>query len=112
MKKIALVDLDGVLNEYNGVYKENEIPCIKPGAKEFLENLAKCYDIEIFTVRNKLETAKWLQKNEIEHLIKDISNVKNQYASVIIDDRAIGFKGNYSSLLEESLNFRPYWQKK
>ena len=37
MAKIALVDLDGVLNEYCGKYNEYEIPKIKDGAKEFLE---------------------------------------------------------------------------
>ena len=36
MAKIALVDLDGVLNDYTGKYNEQEIPKIKNGAKEFL----------------------------------------------------------------------------
>ena len=37
MAKIALVDLDGVLNQYKGNYEENYIPPVKNGAKEFLE---------------------------------------------------------------------------
>ena len=32
MAKIALVDLDGVLNDYTGKYNEQEIPKIKNGA--------------------------------------------------------------------------------
>ena len=47
MAKIALVDLDGVLDNYTGKYNEQEIPPIKDGAKDFLEELSKYYDIEI-----------------------------------------------------------------
>jgi histidinol phosphatase-like enzyme len=41
IKKTILVDLDGVLNTYNGEYDENSIPQMKDGAKEFLQNLSK-----------------------------------------------------------------------
>ena len=40
IKKI-LIDLDGVLNVYEGGFNENKIPAIKNGAKEFLEKLSK-----------------------------------------------------------------------
>lgn len=110
MAKIALVDLDGVLNEYSGKYNEYDVPKIKKGAKEFLEKLAEDYDIEIFTVRNKIRTIEWLQENEIVHLIKDVTNVKNPYASIIIDDRAIAFDGNFNKALKHSKNFKPYWK--
>ena len=40
-KKKILVDLDGVLNKYGEEsYKENFIPEIKKGAKEFIEALS------------------------------------------------------------------------
>lgn len=110
MKKIALVDLDGVLNEYSGKYSEIELPKIKDGAREFLEELSKIYDIEIFTVRNKIRTVEWLQKNNIVHLIKEVTNVKNPYASVIIDDRAINFDGDFDKVLELVKEFKPYWK--
>ena len=111
MAKIALVDLDGVLNDYTGKYNEQEIPSIKAGAKEFLEELSKYYDIEIFTVRNKIRTVEWLKENKIDHLIKDVSNIKNQFASLIIDDRALRFTGNFKSTLEKAIGFRPYWKE-
>lgn len=110
MAKTILVDLDGVLNDYNGNYSEYKIPDMKKGAKEFLEKLARDYNIEIFTVRNKLQTVKWLQKNKIDYLIKDVTNVKNPYASIIIDDRALNFSGDYSVLLEKVKDFQPYWK--
>lgn len=111
MTKTALVDLDGVLNNYSGKYNEYEVPTIKDGAKEFLEELSKNYDIEIFTVRNKIRTIEWLQKNGIIHLIKEVTNVKNPYASIIIDDRAIGFDGNFKKTLEATIGFKPYWKE-
>jgi len=112
MAKIAQVDLDGVLNEYSGKYNEYEVPKIKKGAKEFLEKLAENYDIEIFTVRNKIRTIEWLQDNEIVHLIKDVTNVKNPFASVIIDDRAIAFDGNFDKVLKQTKDFKPYWKSR
>ena len=52
-KKLISIDLDGVLNEYNGSFNEKEIPQIKPGAYEFLKNLSENFRIEIFTTREK-----------------------------------------------------------
>ena len=40
MRKTIQIDLDGVLNDYDGNFSE-EIPKIKKGAKEFLKVLAK-----------------------------------------------------------------------
>ena len=77
LKKIILIDLDGVLNTYTGKFDKDLIPPIKEGAKEFLENLSKDYIIKIFSTRNKLLTAKWLIKNNIDKFIEDITNTKD-----------------------------------
>ena len=53
-EKTILIDLDGVLNEYTGFFDEKFIPPIKFGAKVFLERLADCYEIKLFTTRNKI----------------------------------------------------------
>ena len=110
MKKTILIDLDGVLNEYSGNFNENLIPPIKHGAKEFLENLSQNYNIKIFTVRNKIVATKWLIENKIDHLVKDITDVKDPFASLIIDDRALGFNGDFIETLEKIKNFKPYWK--
>ena len=55
-KKTILVDLDGVLNEYNGNFDENIIPEIKDGAIEFIQNLHQNFTIKVFTTRNKILT--------------------------------------------------------
>ena len=44
-KKKILIDLDGVLNQYNGNYDENFIQQIKDGAIEFLQELNKIHFI-------------------------------------------------------------------
>ena len=55
-KKIIQIDLDGVLNKYDGNYNNGEIADLKNGAREFLEKLSQEYKIEILTVQNKINT--------------------------------------------------------
>lgn len=109
MKKLILIDLDGVLNEYIGDYKENYIPPIKIGAKDFLENLSKNYKLKIFTSRNKLLTAKWLIDNELDKVIQDITSEKEP-CWLYIDDRCINFDGSFSQLAAKIENFKPYYK--
>ena len=69
VKKI-LIDLDGVLNEYNGEkFDENNISDIKLGAKEFLEKLSKNTELYLFTTRNLILSTKWLMENKIDKLV-------------------------------------------
>ena len=65
-KKRILIDLDGVLNNYHGNYDEAIIPPIKNGAKDFIKELYKDYELYLFTSRNLLLAAKWLIENGIE----------------------------------------------
>lgn len=109
-RKNLFIDLDGVLNEYSGNYNENTIPPIKKEAKEFLE---KCfeenYDIKIFTTRNRLLVSKWLIENTLDHIVTDITNVKES-AYLYIDDRCIAFDGDFNQTLKQINNFKVYWK--
>ena len=109
-RKKLFIDLDGVLNEYSGNYDENVIPAIKKGAKEFLE---KCfeenYDIKIFTTRNRLLVSKWLIENTLDHIVTDVTNVKEP-AYLYIDDRCIAFDGDFNQTLKQINNFKVYWK--
>ena len=89
-KKTVLIDLDGVLNNYNGNFNETYFPPMKTGADKFLENLSKNYAIVIFTARNLLCTSKWLIDNKL--------------------DRAINFNGNYSDLTNEIRDFKVWYK--
>ena len=52
-KKTILLDLDGVLNIYNGEYQEDYIPPIRDGAKDFIKTLHDKFKIILFTTRKK-----------------------------------------------------------
>ena len=109
-KKKILIDLDGVLNEYGKEhYDENNIPKIKTGAKEFIENLSKLGELYLFTSRNLMLSTKWLIENNIDKYFKDITNIKLP-SYLYIDDRCICFKGKYEQTLDEIKNFKVYWK--
>lgn len=109
MKKTTLIDLDGVLNEYTGFFDEKFIPPIKLGAKVFLERLADCYEIKLFTTRNKILASKWLVDNNLDELIKDVTNIKEP-CWVYVDDRSITFDGDFDILRDKIDNFKPYYK--
>ena len=109
-KRTILIDLDGVLNEYNGKFDENTIPPIKKGAKQFLEALSKDFEIKLFTTRNKILATKWLVANKIDGLFVDITNTKD-LAWLYIDDRCLKFDGDYSLLQEQISNFMPWYKR-
>ncbi len=108
-KKLILIDLDGVLNTYTGNFDKDFIPEIKKGAKEFLGELSKDYEIKIFTTRNRILTSKWLIENKIDNLVADVTNVKDP-AYLHIDDRCICFNGDYKNTINEIKNFKAYWK--
>jgi len=111
MAKLICIDLDGVLNNYDGNFDETKIPKMRNGVKEFLQKLSQNYRIEIFTTRNLKLTILWLSENDLIQYVENVSNVKNQYASVIIDDRAINFDGDLEGMYQKIINFKPYWKK-
>ena len=109
-KKKILIDLDGVLNEYGKEkYNENYIPEIKKGAKEFLEELHKKFDLYLFTSRNLLLASKWLIDNNLDKYFKDVTNIKIP-AFLYIDDRTICFNGDFQDTFENINNFSVYWK--
>ena len=108
-KKIIFIDLDGVLNTYIGNYDENIIPPIKDGAKEFLEELHKKYELKLFTTRNVTLAKKWLVDNNLDKYFVDVTNTKEP-AWLYIDDRCIRFDGNYNKLYEDIKNFKVWYK--
>lgn len=107
-KKTIMIDLDGVLNNYTA-YTE-EIPSIKGGADKFVKELAKNYDLILFTTRNSKKALEWLQANKIDKYFKDVTNVKIP-AFIYLDDRSIIFEGNYDKTLKDIEQFKVYWDK-
>ncbi len=110
-KKLISIDLDGVLNEYDGDFDADKIPPIRNGAYEFIKNLSKDYRIEIFTTRERRVTKNWLKENNLQDFIENVTNMKNSFTSVFLDDRAINFSGDYQFAEDLIKQFRPYWKK-
>lgn len=110
-KKKILIDLDGVLNQYKGKYDKNFIPEIKDGAKEFLEKLYDLneYELNLFTTRNLLLSAKWLIENDIDKYFSEITNIKSS-AYLTIDDRCLCFKGDFNLMFKDILKFKAWWK--
>jgi len=109
MKKTLLIDLDGVLNEYKGNFDKDYIPPIKEGAEDFLKELSNDYEIKIFTTRNKILTAKWIQDNNLREFIADITNVK-ELCYLYVDDRCIKFDGNFKETINNIQNFKVWYK--
>jgi len=107
--KTILIDLDGVLNNYDGNFDKEKIPPIKDGAKEFLKDLSENFVIKIFTTRNKLLTSKWLIENGIDRFIEDITD-KKDLCWLYLDDRCICFDGEYENLKDKIENFKPWYK--
>ena len=82
-RKTLLIDLDGVLNNYEKY--TDEIPEIKQGAKEFLEKLynSNDYELILFTTRNKLQSVKWLIKNDLDKYFKETLKFLHIYILMI-----------------------------
>ena len=110
MKKTISIDLDGVLNTYDGHFDKDVIPPMREGTREFLSSLAENYTIEIFTTRNKKAAFLWLQNNNLIDFIDDITNVKNPFCSVFVDDRGINFDGDFVKTRNKIIDFKPFWK--
>ena len=108
-KKTILLDLDGVLNIYNGNYDENFIPPIKDGAYEFIRELSKDYKVVIFTTRDSILASYWIKDNNLTQYVDHITNIKEP-AYLIIDDRCINFNGSYDDLKNQIKNFKVWYK--
>lgn len=110
-RKTISIDLDGVLNLYDGNFDENYIPPMRYGAQEFLKKLYKDFDIEIYTTRNLPLVRNWLIKNCVLDYITRVTNLKSPKVSIFLDDRAINFNGDYNKAYNSIKEFLPFWKK-
>lgn len=109
-KKTILIDLDGVLNSYDGKFDKDFIPPIKEGAFEFIKGLSEKYKIVIFTTRNSLLASQWIIDNKLNDYVDNVTNVKEP-AYLIIDDRCINFDGDFEKTKNEIYNFKAWYKR-
>jgi len=107
--KRIMIDLDGVIHQYEGFKDGTLYGNIFDGAKEVIDYLRNNgYEIIIFTSRlsknlndvenQKVMIKKWLNKNKV--MIDGMTSEKLA-ADLYIDDRAIHFKGDWNDTLHE-----------
>lgn len=90
-KKTLLIDFDGVIHKYSKGWHDGtayDVPM--PGAKEALAELARKYEVIIFSTRNWWEIKDWLFKYGFPNY--PATSTKKP-AIALIDDRAIHFTG-------------------
>ena len=107
---IVCVDLDGVLNLYDGWRGAEYFHPLRPGAREFLEQLkTQGYEIVIFTVRWPPHVEEWLRANGLHDCVSRVTDRKPA-AHVYVDDRAVCFKGDFETLLGQIRDFHAHWE--
>ena len=115
MKQTAVFDFDGVIHSYTSGWKGVEVipdPPV-PGIKEAIDDIrAAGYEVVVVSTRcadpeGMIAVFQYLKRNGIE--VDDIRKEKPP-AIVYIDDRAICFDGNPTTLLGKIQNFKP-WNK-
>jgi NLI interacting factor-like phosphatase len=111
-REIVCVDLDGVLNDFDGWRGADYFHPPRPGAREFLENLNSLgYDVVVLTVRWPPHVEQWLEKWDLRTLVSTVTNQKPA-AHAYLDDRAICFRGDFNSALDQIRRFEAHWESK
>lgn len=110
MKKLILIDLDGVLNKYSSDFRPDYIPPLNSQAEDMLKKLHKRYNLKLFTTRNATLAAQWLSENNLDSYFVGITNIK-ELCWLFIDDRSICFDGDYETLYEKVKYFKPWYKK-
>ena len=111
MRSIVCVDLDGVLNQFDGWKGAAYFHPPHPGAREFLRRLNECgYQVVVFTVRWKPDVERWLTEHKLADFVSEVTD-KKPPAHIFVDDRALCFRGDFDSVLDEIKHFRAHWEK-
>ena len=109
-RPVVCVDLDGVLNTDDGWRGPDFFHGLRPGAQEFLERLnALGYRVVVFTVRWAPQVSEWLSSSGVSALVSEVTDIKPP-AHVYVDDRAICFRGDFRTVLDQIERFRAHWE--
>src|SRR5574343_1625143 len=76
-KKLIALDFDAVVADYDGWKGADHKGKLLDGAREFMEELVNLgFELYIVTSRPLKGIPEWLKENSIDHLIKNITNLK------------------------------------
>jgi hypothetical protein len=106
------VDLDGVLNLYDGWKGADYFHPPRPGADEFLRALGEQgYRVIVFTIRWAEHVEQWLEAHGLRGLVAEVTD-KKPVAHVYLDDRAICFQGDFEQALRQIQGFKAHWESR
>lgn len=109
-KPIVCVDLDGVLNAFDGWKGAGFFHPPRPGARGFLAELNRLgYQVVVFTVRWGPDVESWLARSGLAEFVSMVTD-KKPAAHVYIDDRAICFDGDFAKTLQQVGTFKAHWE--
>lgn len=109
-RPIICVDLDGVLNLFDGWKSPEFFHPPRPGTPEFLKQLNELgYTVVIFTTRWAPHVEAWLAEHELSEYVATVTD-KKPPAQIFIDDRAICFRGDFDATIKQIVAFKPYWE--
>ncbi len=113
-RPVLCLDFDGVLHWYRNGWSQAKVIDDIPvsGAKEFVEEATKSFDVVVFSSRCRFKGGKeaireWLAKNGFPEV--EVIGEKPA-AHIVIDDRAFVFTGQWPKM-EELLAFKPWNEK-
>jgi phosphoglycolate phosphatase-like HAD superfamily hydrolase len=109
-KPVICVDLDGVLNDFDGWKGADFFHPPRPGAREFLKTLNdNGYRVIVFTVRWGPHVESWLARHGLSEYVWMVTD-KKPAAYVYVDDRAICFDGDFEKALNQIGGFKAHWE--
>lgn len=118
MVPTIVFDFDGVIHSYKSGWKGATVIPDPPvdGIREVLEDLSKDYRLVVNSSRCATEEGRqaiwqYLRDYKLSQFISDVSKEKPP-AIVYVDDRAICFDGNTSSLALKIRNFEPWTSRR
>lgn len=103
------LDLDGVLNLYDGWRGEDHFADPREGAQEFLQALSLRHRVVILTTRDSGKVWTWLRRHRLSLDVDEVTDRKPP-AVVYVDDRAVCFDGSFDGLAERIAAFKAHWE--
>jgi hypothetical protein len=111
MRPIVCVDLNGVLDDYQGWQGEEHWDPPRAGAREFLRELTCAgYDVVVLTTRWHDDARAWLERHGLLEFVREVTDRKPA-AHVFVDDRALCFQGDFDTTLREIRTFTAHWER-
>ena len=116
---LVLVDVDATVAEYDGQFIPHVIGRPLAGAREALREIRQRHFLAFFTTRPEADVRAWAAVHEVEfdyyvakpEVPADADATEDGHRMhVVIDDRAIQYRGSWAEVLAQLANFKPWYR--